>query len=199
MSKKVNIIIISILSFILLGVLVLNVSLALMQDSKSGSGIIQFKQHKLDISIKDHDSVVLTPEELTIGSTAQRIINITNPSNSTNCVFRIWLEFKVQWEEGGEYLLDTEYLNLSIENPNFSKTDNNQFYYNNVLTSVSGQNTLNLTLNFKVNENALTTYENKKYNLKLYVESLQANKEAVSVWENDYPASWYDGIENRLS
>lgn len=195
MNKKINIISIIVLCVLSITLLSLNITLALFSDRTDHSGIVQFKQHKLDIEIVDNDSVVLSNEELTIGSLATRKINIKNPSNSTSCVFRIWLEFYV------DGTIDNDYLTLNMDEAYFVKGDNGKFYYSRVLSS--GGNVSNIILTFKVNEEINSTnYTGKTYDLKLCIESIQSTKIAVQTeWQNDYPASWYEssGIKNNLT
>ena len=195
MNKKINIISIIVLCVLSIALLSLNITLALFSDRIDTSGIVQFKQHKLDIEIVDNDSVVLSKEELTIGSLATREINIKNPANSTSCVFRIWLEFYV------EGTINNEYLSLNMDETDFIKGDNNKYYYSRVLSS--GGNISNIILTFKVNEEIdSTNFAGKNYDLKLCIESIQSTKIAVQTeWQNDYPASWYEsaGIKNNLT
>ncbi|MGN1208452.1 MAG: hypothetical protein ACI4TI_03185 [Christensenellales bacterium] len=190
MSKKAGIVTIVLLCVLSLTLLTLNLSLALMADRSDKTGIIQFKQHKLDIEIVDADSIVLSKEELTIGSLATRKINITNPQNSTSCAFRIWLEFYVDGN------LDNNYLALSLDETKFKQSESGKWYYNNVLAS--GASLSNLVLTFKVNEVESEEYQGKKYSIKLFVESTQSTKIAVSEWQDDYSVEWFEGIKNNL-
>lgn len=195
MNKKINIISIVVLCVLSIALLTLNVSLALFSDRLDNSGIVQFKQHKLDIEVVDNDSIVLSKEELTIGSLATRKINIKNPANSTSCVFRIWLEFYVDGK------IDNEYLSLNMNETNFVKGENNKFYYSKVLSS--GGNLSNIILTFKVNDEINpANFEGKSYDLKICIESIQATKIAVQTeWQNDFPTAWYElnEIKNSLT
>lgn len=186
-KSKILIIVLAVISVILFS---LNITLALMSDRKVDTGIVQFDQHKLDIEIIGNETIVLTPEELTLGSKNTRKINISNPSNSTPCVLRIWLEFNIDNQ------LNTEYLNFYLNENEFVKSENNVFYYKNVLNSGARLN--NLVLNFEVNTIS-QNYEGKSYSLKLNIESIQSNKTAVEIWNNDYPVDWYNNIKNKLS
>ena len=160
-------------------------------DRREKYGIIQFSQHKLDVTVADDLTMDLKPEELVLGSTATRKLNIQNPANSTPCVLRIWFEFCVDGK------INEEYLTFSVDSENFSVNDNNRYYYNAVLAS-NGK-IENLVLNFKVHDNISKEYEGKKYSLKLYIESIQANKEAVGEWKDDYKPEWYDKVKAGLN
>lgn len=193
MKKKTSLITIISLCVLSIALLTLNLSLSLFGDSIDKSGVIQFKQHKLDIDIVDNESIILSREELTIGSVATRKINIKNPTNSTSCVFRLWIEFYVEGK------LDNEYLSLSLDETKFIKNEDGKIFYKGVLSS--GGNISDLVLTFKVNEEVLAKeYEGKKYGLKFYIESIQSTKIAIqSDWENDYPTEWWEGIKDNLS
>lgn len=191
MNKRFYKSLIIILSSLFILVLGLNVSLALMSARKDTTGIVQFKEHRLDISIVNDESIVLKPEELTIGANSTRIITIKNPQTSTSCVLRIWLEFYIEGE------IDTNYLSFNLGEENFAKSSSDKFYYKKILNS--NESLENLVLNFSVNNNLSTEYEGKKYNLKLFIESIQSTKGAVDEWSNDYPSEWRINIENNLS
>lgn len=191
MSKTLSRVLIIILSILTLALICLNVTFALMFDRKDNTGIIQFKQHILDIEIIDNDSIILTPEELTIGANATRKLTIKNPENSTSCVLRIWLEFYIEDE------VDTNYLNFNLGVENFTKSDSGKYYYNRVLAS--NGSIQNLVLNFSVSDEVSSDYAGKEYTLKLFVESIQATKGAVDNWSTDYPAEWRTSIENSLN
>lgn len=198
MNVKTNKIVITILAVISLLLLCLNISLALFGDRAINTGIIQFKEHKLNINILDGSkSLILTTEELTIGNTPTRTIKIENPSTSTSCVLRIWLEFEVKMEEGGEFELDNNYLSLSLDETKFTKSLGNKYYYNNVLNSSSSIN--NLVLNFKVSNDVGSEYQNKNYRMRICFESIQSNKEAVKAWESDYTSDWYNKVNSSLT
>ena len=190
MSKKASIITIVIMCVLSFTLLTLNLTLSLFGDRIDKTGIVQFKQHKLDIEIVDNDSIVLEKEELTIGSIATRKINITNPENSTSCAFRIWLEFYVDGN------LDNNYLSLSFDDTKFKQSESGKCYYNSVL--VSGGKIQDLVLTFNVNDVRSEDYQGKSYSLKLFVESTQSTKIAVNEWNNDYPVEWYEGIKSSL-
>lgn len=192
MSKKLHITALIVLSALTLILLSLNISLALFSDKTDGTGIVQFKQHKLDIEIVEADSIVLSTNELTIGNVSTRTINIKNPTNSTSCVFRVWLEFYVNEKIDESYL----FLNLGDK---FTTGEDGKYYYNNLLAS--GGEINNLVLTFKVNEEAdAKLYQNKTYDLKLCIESIQSTKYAIeNDWENSYPVSWYEGLKNNLT
>lgn len=182
---KVMIIIMAVVSLIfLMG----NLTLALFGDNKITTGIIQFSQHKLEIEIVGDDSVILAPEELTVGSNVTRTLNITNPSNSTGCVFRLWLEFKVEGEA-------SDYLTFSVDDSLFSKnTNEDKYYYDNVLQT--GGKAEGVILTFEVKDTIDSEeYQGKKYSIKLYIESMQATKEAVEEWGGDYTSTWYDKVK----
>lgn len=184
-------IILSVLIFLCCAMIVLNVSLALFGHKQVNTGIIQFAQHKLDVEITDSDSVVLTPEELILGSTAKRTINIINPTNSTSCVMRMKLEFYIDNE------INNEYLNFEVQGSLFSLNEaNNYYYYNGVLAS--GGKIQNLVLNFNVSDSADESYQGKHYNIKLYIESIQGTKDAMSAWKDEYTPEWYDLVKNSL-
>jgi len=190
--SKTNKIVITVLLTLSVMLLALNITLALLNDRKVESGIIQFKQHKLNIDIVGNNSIILTPEELSLGSKTTRTINIFNPTTSTSCVFRIWLEFYVENE------IDTEYLSFSLNENNFTLSDSGKFYYNSVLNSGSKLN--NLVLNFQVSNNVSSDYQGKSYNLKLYIESIQSSKGAVeSEWQNQFPVEWFNNISTSLT
>lgn len=195
MNKRVDLkskIIIAVLVFVCCSLLLLNVSLALFGDKRKNTGIVQFAQHKLDVEIVDNDSIILTPEELILGSRTKRTINISNPANSTSCVLRIKLEFYINDE------LDSNYLNFSISNVAFSlNEENNYYYYNGVLGS--GSKIQNLELNFEVNGEASESYQGKPYNIKLYIESIQSTREAVGIWKDQYIPEWYDKVKGSLT
>lgn len=192
MSKKSSFITIITLCVVSMLLLTLNITLALFGDKIDKTGIVQFKQHKLDIKIVDNDTIVLSKEELSIGTLTTRKINIKNPTNSTSCVFKIWLEFFVDGN------LDSNYLMLNLDENLFTKSEAGELFYNDVLSS--GGNLSNVVLTFKVNENALSKdYEGKKYNLKLCIESIQSTKIAVqNEWNNNYPVSWYEKVKSKL-
>lgn len=192
MSKKSSFITIITLCVVSMLLLTLNITLALFGDKIDKTGIVQFKQHKLDIEIVDNDTIVLSKEELSIGTLTTRKINIKNPTNSTSCVFKIWLEFFVDGN------LDSNYLMLNLDENLFTKSEAGELFYNDVLSS--GGNLSNVVLTFKVNENALSKdYEGKKYNLKLCIESIQSTKIAVqNEWNNNYPVSWYEKVKSKL-
>ena len=192
MSKKSSFITIITLCVVSLLLLTLNITLALFGDKIDKTGIVQFKQHKLDIEIVDNDTIVLSKEELTIGTLTTRKINIKNPTNSTSCVFKIWLEFFVDGN------LDSNYLMLNLDENLFTRSEAGELFYNDVLSS--GGNLSNVVLTFKVNENALSKdYEGKKYNLKLCIESIQSTKIAVqNEWDSNYPVSWYEKVKSKL-
>lgn len=184
-------IILSVLIFLCFAMIVLNVSLALFGHKQVNTGIIQFAQHKLDVEITDSDSVVLTPEELILGSTAKRTINIINPANSTSCVMRMKLEFYIDNE------INNEYLNFEVQGSLFSLNEaSNYYYYNGVLAS--GGKIQNLVLNFNVSDTADESYQGKPYNIKLYIESIQGTKDAMSAWKDEYTPEWYDLVKNSL-
>ena len=191
MEKTFNKILIIILAVISVLFLVGNLTLALMYDRKENTGIIQFSQHKLDIEIVGKDSVILSPEELTVGSSTTRTLNIKNPQNSTSCVLRIWLEFYI---EGN---VDTNYLTCEIANDNFLLNENGKYYYKNVLNTNTSID--NLVINFKVSSSLTENYQGKKYTLKLFIESIQSTTEAVKAWQDDYAIEWYEGIKNSLT
>ena len=193
MSKKTKILSLIVLCTLFVALISLNISLALFSDRYENSGIIQFKQHKLDISVKNNEEITLSKEELTINSTSTRTINITNPANSTSCVFRLWLEFYV------DNSLDSNYLSLSLPENQFTKSEDNKFYYNRILASNSSVNDLVLT--FSVNgELDAQDYQGKKYEMKIYIESIQSTKIAVLEWNADnYPVEWYNLVENYLA
>jgi len=191
MSKatKFTIIILSLLSVILICA---NITLALMNDRKVNTGIIQFKQHKLDIEIVGNDSIVLSPEELNLGSIATRTINISNPTNSSSCVFRMWLEFYV------DNNINTEYLSFNVEGSNFLKSESDKYYYKGVLSSGGKLN--NVALKFSVSTNLSSEYQGKPYNLKLFIESIQSTKGAVlEEWQNDYTTEWLNSVYDSLT
>lgn len=192
MSKKSSFITIITLCVVSMLLLTLNITLALFGDKIDKTGIVQFKQHKLDIEIVDNDTIVLSKEELTIGTLTTRKINIKNPTNSTSCVFKIWLEFFVDGN------LDSNYLMLNLDENLFTRSEAGELFYNDVLSS--GGNLSNVVLTFKVNENALSKdYEGKKYNLKLCIESIQSTKIAVqNEWDSNYPVSWYEKVKSKL-
>lgn len=193
MSKKSKILSLIVLCTLFVALISLNISLALFSDRYENSGIIQFKQHKLDISVKNNEEITLSKEELTINSTSTRTINITNPANSTSCVFRLWLEFYV------DNSLDNNYLSLSLPENQFTKSEDNKFYYNRILASNSSVNDLVLT--FSVNgELDAQDYQGKEYEMKIYIESIQSTKIAVLEWNADnYPVDWYNLVENYLA
>ncbi len=193
MSKKTKILSLIVLCTLFVALISLNISLALFSDRYENSGIIQFKQHKLDISVKNNEEITLSKEELTINSTSTRTINITNPANSTSCVFRLWLEFYV------DNSLDSNYLSLSLPENQFTKSEDNKYYYNRILASNSSVNDLVLT--FSVNgELDAQDYQGKKYEMKIYIESIQSTKIAVLEWNADnYPVEWYNLVENYLA
>ncbi|MBE5746115.1 MAG: hypothetical protein E7359_02380 [Clostridiales bacterium] len=191
MSKILNktaIIIISVLTIVLIG---LNITLALVNDRKINTGIVQFKEHRLEISIIDDDSIILQPEELTINSNTTRKITIKNPATSMACVLRIWLEFYVNGE------IDTNYLSFNLGEENFVVSDSGKYYYKNVLAS--NQSLENLVLNFSVSNIDAASYQGKKYGLKLFVESIQSTKAAVDEWSTDYPTTWRTDIDSSLT
>lgn len=190
-SKRRTKWLIIILSVVALLLIIGNITLALVGDKKDRTGIVQFAQHKLDIEIVGKDSIILEPEELTLGSTATRTLKITNPSNSTPCVMRLWLEFYVEGK------LNTTYLNFSVNEGQFTASESGKQYYNTVLSS--GGKIDSLVLTFKVNDGVSSEFEGKKYNLKLNIESIQANKEAVNGWSDDYKPEWYDKVKNSLN
>lgn len=189
-TNKITIISLLIISVILIAT---NITFALMGDRKVQTGIIQFKEHKLNIEIVGDDSIILSPEELNLGSVSTRTINITNPQTSTSCVFRIWFEFLIEGET------NTEYLTFSIDDSNFTSSESGKYYYNQVLAT--GGKVNNISLKFMVaNDVAFDDYQGKKYNIKLYVESIQANKTAIEQdWSSDYKPEWYQGLLNNLS
>ena len=193
MSKKTKILSLIVLCTLFVALISLNISLALFSDRYENSGIIQFKQHKLDISVKNNEEITLSKEELTINSTSTRTIIITNPAISTSCVFRLWLEFYV------DNSLDSNYLSLSLPENQFTKSEDNKFYYNRILASNSSVNDLVLT--FSVNgELDAQDYQGKKYEMKIYIESIQSTKIAVLEWNADnYPVEWYNLVENYLA
>ncbi len=188
-TKKIAIIILIIFSLFIFASV--GISYALMGDKLESGGIIQFKQHKLDIEIVGGDSIVLTPEEVIQGETAKRVLNIKNPQNSTSCVLRIWLEFYV----GG--VIDENYMIFSINNSNFTRTVSGSFYYNQVLAS--GAEINGLELNFSVGMGLDKKYQGKNYEMKLYVESIQATTEAVEEWKDDYSPEWKEKIKTKLT
>lgn len=185
-------IILSVLIFLCCAMALLNISLALFGNRQDNTGIIQFAQHKLDVEITDNDSIILKPEELILGSTAQRTLNITNPSNSISCVLRMKLEFYI------EDALISDYLSFEIQGSLFSLNEaNNYYYYNSVLSS--GGKIQNLVLNFKVSDIYNENYKGKPYNIKLYIESLQGTREAIGVWKDEYTPEWYALVKNGLA
>lgn len=193
MSKKTKILSLIVLCTLFVALISLNISLALFSDRYENSGIIQFKQHKLDISVMNNEEITLSKEELTINSVSTRTINITNPANSTSCVFRLWLEFYV------DNAPDSNYLSLSLPENQFTKSEDNKFYYNRILASNSAVNDLVLT--FSVNGELDTQdYQGKEYEMKIYIESIQSTKIAVLEWNADnYPVEWYNLVENYLA
>lgn len=188
-TNKFIIIILAVLSVVLIAT---NITLALVGDRKVETGIVQFKQHKLNIEIVGDNSIILSPEELNLGNVSTRTINITNPQTSTSCVFRIWLEFFVEGE------VDTEYLTFSIDGENFTTSDSGKYYYNNVLAT--GGKVNGIVLKFTVGSNLSSEYQGKKYNLKLYVESIQANRTAIETdWSTDYKPEWFQTVVGNLT
>lgn len=184
-------IILSVLIFLCCAMIVINISLAIFGNRQQNTGIIQFAQHKLDIEITDSDSIILKPDELILGSNAKRTINIVNPANSTSCVLRMKLEFYI------EDVLTDDYLSFEIAGSLFSLNDtNNYYYYNGVLAT--GGKIQNLVLNFKVSDSVDEGYQGKHYNIKLYIESIQATKDAVSAWKDEYTPEWYSVVKNSL-
>lgn len=187
-TNKIVIVFLAILSIVLIAT---NITLALISDKKIESGIIQFKQHKLNIEIVGNESIILTPEELNLGANSTRVINISNPQTSTSCVFRMWLEFYVEGE------INTEYLTFNVDG-NFSQSESGKFYYNSVLNS--GGNLNNVNLKFTVANNLSSEYQGKKYTLKLFIESIQSTKGAVlEEWSADYTNEWLDSVYNYLT
>ena len=175
--------------FILLGT---NLTFALLLDKHENSGIIQFNQHMLEINIVENNSIILEPKELVLGANAIRTLNIKNPDNSTSCVMRMWLEFYVEGEK------NETYLTLSLNEANYTKSESGKFYYNNVLNTGAQLN--NIVLNFKVSESEnVKQYEGKDYSIRLFIESIQANKEAVLDWSTDYTTEWLAKVYTNLS
>lgn len=193
MSKKAKTLSVISLCVLILLLISLNISLALFADRFEMNGVIQFKQHKLDVEIVGNDSITLSKEEFTVGSTTTRTINIKNPENSTSCVFRVWLEFYVNDAQNNEYL------SLSLPEAQFTLGDDNKFYYNSVLSSGGSVN--NLTLTFAVNSFLdAELYQGKTYTMKIFIESLQSTKIALTDWKDDaYPQTWYDSLKNNLA
>lgn len=188
-TNKFIIIILAVLSVVLIAT---NITLALVGDRRVETGIVQFKQHKLNIEIVGDNSIILSPEELNLGNVSTRTINITNPQTSTSCVFRIWLEFFVEGE------VDTEYLTFSIDGENFTTSDSGKYYYNSVLAT--GGKVNGIVLKFTVGSNLSSEYQGKKYNLKLYVESIQANRTAIETdWSTDYKPEWFQTVVGNLT
>ena len=188
--NTMNIIIIA-LSIIAISLMIFNATTALMGDRKVNMGIIQFKQHKLDIDINE-ESIVLSPEELTLGSHSTRTMTISNPNNSTACVLRIWLEFKIEGE------INTEYLTFSLSGADFTENTDGKFYYNRVLGS--GAKINNLTLHFNVPSEDLDEYQGKTYSMQLYVESIQSTRDAVQeAWKDEYPVTWFSLVEGSFT
>lgn len=188
-SNKIIIYLLSILSVILIAT---NITLALMYDRENLTGIIQFKQHKLDIDIIGNDSIILSAEELNLGSRSTRTINIKNPNTSTSCVFKMWLEFYIEGE------INEEYLSFSIDGNNFTRSTSGKYYYNGVLST--GATLSSVKLLFDVNSNLSSEYQGKKYNIKLFIESIQSTKGAVQEeWQNDYPEEWLTLVYNNLT
>lgn len=188
--KKKSALVLVVLVVVFSILFITNLTLALFTDSKVNTGIIQFSQHKLDVEIVGADSIVLTPQELTVGASSSRTLIVSNPSNSISCVLRIWFEFLIEDE------VNTEYLSFSISNTNFSISESGKYYYNSVLQS--GARIDHLTLDFNVFSGDASEFEGKRYNVKLYIESMQANKEAVGLWNDDYSPDWYALVKNSL-
>lgn len=191
-TKNFLIIILSVVAVVLIG---LNVTFAIMSATKVNTGIIQFKQHKLDIDIVGDKTLILKPEELGLNTTTTKTLNISNPKDSTDCVFRIWLEFKVDGN------IDNEYLTLSIESTNFTKVnESGKLYYNQVLKS--NQKLENLKLNFTVVKNPSQSYVGKKYSMKVYIESIQGTRDAVKSWDDSETEDfslWYEKVKSNLT
>lgn len=178
-----------ILSSLLALVTIFNISLAIFSHKKIGSGIIQFSEQRLDIEVLDASKTIeLSPDDLTIGTITTKNLKITNPSTSTNCVFRIWLEFKI------DNVANEDYLELVIGD-GFFKSDDKKFYYNDVLNS--GDIISNLQIQFVVSlqDSDISNYENKPYNMKLHVEAVQANREAIQETFTNYPSEWFNNLE----
>lgn len=190
LTKKV----LFIISGIIVGtLLVLNITLAIMSSNKTSTGIIQFKQHKLDIDIVDSETIFLKPEELGLNTTTTKTVNIKNPSDSISCVLRIWLEFKVEDE------INLEYLNLEINSDDFVKNEDGKIYYKKVLNSNGQIN--DIKFDFKVVKNPSQSYVGKKYSMKVYVESLQSTQDAVKTWDDGSVSfsTWYNAISENLT
>lgn len=179
---------IAVLSILVIGLTVFNICYAIFSDKKSGTGIIQFSEQRLDIEVLDESKTIeLTPNELTIGAVTSKNLKISNPSTSTNCVFRIWLEFKVDGVE------DDNYLELIIEE-GFTKSDDNKFYFNRVFNTNSEISSLQIQFKVKLEDADVMKYENKPYSMKLHVEAVQANKEAIQESYTNYPTEWFNGL-----
>lgn len=192
MKTKASKIIIIILAIVAILSIATNVTLALMNNNKVNTGIVQFAQHKLDIDIVGNESIVLSKEEMVGGYNATRTLNIKNPHNSTSCVLRIRLEFKV------EGVLDKDYITFIMSEEKFYKDEENaQYYYKDILGS--GEAINNLVLNFKITENIPAEYEGKSYSIKLYVESIQATTGSVEAWKEEYPLDWYNLVKDKLN
>lgn len=184
-ATKVTIIL---LSFLVLVLTILNISFAIFSDKKISSGIIQFSEQRLDIEVLDESkTILLTPNELTIDSTTTKNLKITNPSTSTDCVFRIWLEFKV------DGVVDENYLELILSD-DFIKSDDNKFYYKRVLNTNSEISSLQIQFKVKLDSSDISKYENKPYSMKLHIEAVQANLEAIQELYLNYPTDWFTGL-----
>ena len=183
-ASRITIIILSVL---VIGLTVFNICYAIFSDKKVGTGIIQFSEQRLDIEVLDESKTVeLTPNQLTMGEITNKNLKISNPSTSTNCVFRIWLEFKV------DDVIDDDYLELIIED-GFTKSDDNKFYFNRVLNTNSEISSLQIQ--FKVKDDIdPTKYDDKPYSMKLHVEAVQANKEAIEQTFTNYPTEWFTAL-----
>lgn len=183
-ASKITIIVLSIM---VIGLSLFNVSLAIFSDKSSGNGIIQFGEQRLDVEVLNNETIQLAPEDLNIDAVTTRSLKILNPSTSTSCVFRIWLEFKV------DDVLDENYLELIIED-GFAKSDDNKYYYNSVFNSGSEITALQLTFKVKLQDTDISNYEGKPYSMKLYIEAIQANREAIQETFINYPTSWFTGL-----
>lgn len=179
---------IALLSILVVGLTIFNISFAIYSDKKVNTGIIQFSEQRLNIEVLDETKTInLSPNELTIGAVTTKNLKISNPSTSTSCVFRIWLEFKV------DGVLDENYLELVL-NENFTKSDDNKFYYNNVLNTNAEISSLQIQFKVNLENEDISNYENKPYSMKLHIEAVQANKEAIQELYENYPTNWFTAL-----
>lgn len=184
-ASKITIVL---LSFMVVGLTLFNVCYAIFFDRETGSGIVQFSEQRLDIEVLgENKTIQLTPSELNIDVATTKNLKINNPNTSTNCVFRIWLEFKIDNVE------DDNYLELIIED-GFTKSDDNKFYYNRVFNTGSEISNLPIQFKVKLQDVDISKYEGKAYSMKLHVEAVQANKSAIQEIFTNYPTEWLTGL-----